>query len=283
MNIITRIRLNFLLCLILIPFGVSGQNDTTVYFSKTAKVVDSKSNASSYYKLTRVKGKKVDFLLTYYYLEDNKWNKSEYAKTKIFRETDSTYILTNSDLEGSVEKRFFNRTDSGFMIRDFKGSILTQEGESKLIFPLIRFGYWRRYDSYTGALVYEGTYRENQFISNKWWLNDKEYITDVTVDVVKKPEYEGGDAALLKFVGENTKYPIEARNNGITGRVIVSFIVMNDGTIKGIQIIKNAHLLLDLEALRVINSIPENKWKPAEIDGRKVNCPIMIPITFSVR
>ena len=122
--------------MILISIGVSGQNDTTIYFSKAAKVVDSKSNASSYTKLTREKGKKVNFFLTYYYLKDKKWN--EYSKTKIMRETDSTYILTYSDLEGSVEKRFFNKTDSGFMIRDFNGSILTQEGESKLIFPLIR-------------------------------------------------------------------------------------------------------------------------------------------------
>ena len=55
--------------------------------------------------------------------------------------TDSTYILTNSDLESLVEKRFFYQADSGFMIRDFKGSILTQEGGSKLIFPIIIFGY----------------------------------------------------------------------------------------------------------------------------------------------
>jgi TonB family protein len=198
------------------------------------------------------------------------------------RETDSTYILTYSDLEGSVERRFFNKTDSGFMIRDFNGSILTQEGESKLIFPLIRFGYWRHFNSSTGSIIYEGTYRENKMISNKWWVNDKEYITNVTSDVDKKAEFEGGDAALLKFVGENTIYPKEALEKDITGRVIVSFIVMNDGTIKGIRIIKNVHILLDLEAVRVINSIPKNKWQPAEVEGRKVNFPMMLPITFSI-
>ena len=57
---------------------------------------------------------------------------------------------------------------------------------------------------------------------------------------------------------------------------------MNDGTITGIRILKNVHLLLDLEAVRVINSIPKNKWKPAEIDGRKVNFPMMIPINFAL-
>jgi TonB family protein len=216
-------------------------------------------------------------------LKDSKWIENESSKVKIMIETDSTYILTYSDLEGSVEKRFFNKTDSGFMIRDFNGSILKQEGESKLIFPLIRFGYWRQFNSSTGSIIYEGTYRENKMISNKWWVNDKEYITNVTTDVDKNAEYEGGDAALLKFVGENLNYPIEARDNDITGRVIVSFIVMNDGTIKGIRILRNVHLLLDLEAVRVINSIPKDKWKPAEIEGRKVNFPMILPITFSIR
>ena len=66
MKVITTIRLSFLLCLILISIGVSGQNDTTIYFSKSNKIVDSKSNASGYAKLTKLKGKKVNFLLTYY-------------------------------------------------------------------------------------------------------------------------------------------------------------------------------------------------------------------------
>ena len=120
-------------------------------------------------------------------------------------------------------------------------------------------------------------------ISNKWWINDKRYITNVTTNVDKNAEYEGGNAALLKFIAENIKYPIEARDNNITGKVIVSFIVMNDGTIKGIRILKNVHILLDLEAVRVINSIPKNKWKPAEIEGEKVNFPMMIPVNFTIR
>ena len=136
---------------------------TLIYFSKTDKVVDSKSNASRYCKLTRVKGKKVNFLLTYYYLKDNKWDENESSKIKIVRETDSTYILTYFDFEGSVEKRFFNKKDSGFMIRGFYlaaylegyGDLLTrthpwplQGGEPMRLtfaFLLLPFSFFIRY------------------------------------------------------------------------------------------------------------------------------------------
>jgi hypothetical protein len=57
---------------------------------------------------------------------------------------------------------------------------------------------------------------------------------------------------------------------------------MKDGSINGIDFVQRTHYLLDLEALRVINLIPKSKWKPAEINGQKVNTPIMIPINFNI-
>jgi periplasmic protein TonB len=96
----------------------------------------------------------------------------------------------------------------------------------------------------------------------------------------KPPAYKGGDSALLRFIGENTIYPQKAKDNNITGRVIVTFVLMKDGSIQGIDLYQRVHHILDLEAIRVVNSIPKDKWIPAEINGEKVNTAYLIPITF---
>jgi TonB family protein len=125
-------------------------------------------------------------------------------------------------------------------------------------------------------------YKDNQLISNKYRVADGTYINDVFNYVDKNPEYEGGYSELLKYIGENTEYPEKARANKITGRVVVMFILMQDGSIQGIDFLQRVDLLLDFEALRVVSTIPKNKWKPAEIGNKKVNTPVMIPITFSI-
>jgi TonB family protein len=218
--------------------------------------------------------------MTDYYLKDKKWKES--GNTNIKKESDSTFILTYLDREGYTEKRHFCKTDSGFLIKDYKGDILVQEGKSRLLFPLIKYGYWRHFSPSTGQIANECYYADNQFVTNKWWLNNGEFLTDVSVNCDKNAEFEGGDIALLKFVSEHLEYPIQARNNGISGRVIVSFVVMTDGSIKGIRILRGVDPLLDAEAIRVIKSLPPDKWKPAEIEGRKVNFPMMIPIGFTL-
>jgi TonB family protein len=100
--------------------------------------------------------------------------------------------------------------------------------------------------------------------------------------VDKVPEYEGGSNDLLRYINENTDYPMEAKIKNISGRVIVSFIIMKDGTICGFEVIKKVHNLLDMEALDVVKSLPE-KWKPAEINGEKVNSIASVPVTFTLK
>jgi len=58
---------------------------------------------------------------------------------------------------------------------------------------------------------------------------------------------------------------------------------MFDGSIQNVTILKSVHPLLDNEAIRVVNSIPNDKWKPGELEGKKVNVFYVVPITFTLR
>ncbi len=100
----------------------------------------------------------------------------------------------------------------------------------------------------------------------------------LTVDIM--PEFPGGEAELLKFMSQNTKYPKQARAKGIEGVVVVNFIVEKDGTIGDVSIFRSAHVLLDAEALRVIYEMP--KWTPGTQDGVAVRVSYNVPIRFTL-
>ena len=96
--------------------------------------------------------------------------------------------------------------------------------------------------------------------------------------VEEMPEFPGGMGECMKFIGKNIKYPTQAQENGIQGRVIVQMIVTKEGDIAEAKVVRNVDPLLDAEALRVINSMP--KWKPGKQKGEAVNVKYTIPVMF---
>ncbi len=96
----------------------------------------------------------------------------------------------------------------------------------------------------------------------------------------KNLEFPGGQAKLYEFLRENIQYPKECIEKGIEGKVYVKFVVMKDGSISNITILKPAHKLLNEEAIRVVGLMP--KWNPGQINDDVVNSFYTLPITFLV-
>ena len=92
------------------------------------------------------------------------------------------------------------------------------------------------------------------------------------------PEFPGGQAALLEYLRKNIKYPNICRENGIQGRVLVSFVVNKDGSIVDPEVVKSVNPSLDKEALRVIAGMP--KWKPGSQRGKPVRVKYTVPVNF---
>jgi len=103
----------------------------------------------------------------------------------------------------------------------------------------------------------------------------------VFVIVENKPEFPGGDQALMKYIAENIKYPVIAQENGIQGRVICQFVVNKDGSIVDINVVRSVDPSLDKEAIRVIKSMP--KWKPGKQRGKAVRVKFTLPIVFRLQ
>jgi TonB family protein len=98
--------------------------------------------------------------------------------------------------------------------------------------------------------------------------------------VDKMPVFPGEEGELRKFIASNIKYPVEAAKSGIQGRVFVMFIVNKEGKVEDAKVIKGVHPLIDEEALRVINTLPN--WTPGEHEGEKVSVQFTVPINFAL-
>lgn len=107
---------------------------------------------------------------------------------------------------------------------------------------------------------------------------DSTRVYDVTE---RMPSFPGGDAALMKYLASHVKYPKDAEENGIQGRVICTFVVERDGSITGVRIVKSAQFLLDREAVRVLKNMPV--WIPGTYKGMPVRVKYTVPVTFRLQ
>ena len=104
---------------------------------------------------------------------------------------------------------------------------------------------------------------------------------EVFEKVEVNPEFPGGIPELMKFTQENTKYPKEAMDKGIQGRVVVQFVIDKDGSVVEPKVVKSADPLLDAEAIRMISSMP--KWTPGKQKGEAVRVRFTMPVNYRLK
>jgi TonB family protein len=96
--------------------------------------------------------------------------------------------------------------------------------------------------------------------------------------VEQQPLFPGGPTAMMQWLSENLNYPEEVAEQGIQGRVVVSFVVEKDGSITNAQVVRGIDPLLDREAVRVVQAMPN--WQPGKQGGEVVRVRFNVPITF---
>ncbi|MDB4582544.1 M56 family metallopeptidase [Draconibacterium sp.] len=94
------------------------------------------------------------------------------------------------------------------------------------------------------------------------------------------PEFPGGEDGLRNHIATAIQYPKEALDKEITGRVFVSFVVTKTGEVANCKVVRGVHESIDIEALRIMNSLPS--WKPGVKNGQVVNVRYTVPIKFEI-
>ena len=114
---------------------------------------------------------------------------------------------------------------------------------------------------------------------------DEEEVEEETlpfVTVEQKPKFNGGDAnEFSKWVNSRLVYPEIAKENGLSGRVTLSFTIKADGTLSDVKVLRGVDPSLDQEAVRVVKSSP--KWVPGKQRDRAVAVSYTFPVIFQLR
>ena len=110
----------------------------------------------------------------------------------------------------------------------------------------------------------------------------KPEVATKVFDVVEEmPSFPGGQGALMSYLASNIKYPVVAQENGVQGRVIVSFVVERDGSISDVRVARSVDPSLDREAQRVVKSMP--RWSPGKQNGSTVRVKYTVPVVFRLQ
>ena len=137
----------------------------------------------------------------------------------------------------------------------------------------------RRMQQFIEQDFYETPYEDkNEYNEEDRYIDNMESEKSVSDVVEEMPQFPGGSSALFEFLARNVKYPVDAEENGIQGRVIVTFIVECDGSITDVKVAKGVDPSLDREAIRVIRMMPN--WKPGTQNNKPVRVKYTVPVTF---
>lgn len=129
--------------------------------------------------------------------------------------------------------------------------------------------------------------------SNDMGVDIIDYVEEVKEEVVEeeaipfqlveeKPKFQGGDAnAFSAWVAKNLNYPEIAKENGVSGRVMLQFTVNPNGTVSDVKVLRGVDPSLDKEAIRVVSSSP--KWTPGKQRDRAVKVTYTFPVIFQLR
>lgn len=235
---------------------------TVICIIPSKSLAQSKSGTfKTYYQNGKVKseetlknGKKIGTCK--YYAENGKLLYEESFNDNGQKEGITNAFYENGQLESSYTYR--NGEMHGVFKEFYENGKLKDEGKYE-------YGQRKYYPSNTEIAVSETKSNTNKEV--------KPYVT-----VEQMPQFKGGNTELMKFIGNNLKYPITSAESGIQGKVTVRFIVDENGNVINPQIIRGIDPACDREALRIIKLMPQ--WVAGKQNEQDVPVEFTLPILF---
>ncbi|HKJ79015.1 MAG TPA: energy transducer TonB [Prolixibacteraceae bacterium] len=268
--------INQLIILILIiPFNTWCQSDTTYYFGVNGRICDVKKpevkKDIAYISDGTIRIETSNF-------KDEKWILVSSEKMKIVDENEYNIHIKGALFSGRVVRTFEKLENNKYKFTDRIKRRVIRTGETSTRIPLIFNGEVIEYYK-NGIKKSVSIYKDNRLVSNKNWLKSGDpYIDDVFYSVDKEPFYRMGISIIhanLRNAFINSSIDISQLN----GRIIVGFIVMEDGSIDGIRIEEGLNQKLNEVALNAFLKFRVG-WQPAQLNGNDVRYYQLFPINF---
>jgi hypothetical protein len=262
------------LCFFLISTVVLAQKKSVIYIGTNGKLttldhaiymqkIDSKSSRAS---------------VQTFFLKDSNWEKicsEQYKKLN-----DSTFQIKGNgkNIPKTVFRTFIEQPDKTWKFKDKVKGIVTTSGYAKSVVPLILHGEITEYYP-SGNKKSVSQYNNNELVSNKNWSeNGDEYIDNVFYSVDTEPTFSRGPKVLQDHILKRYK-DAGIDITSIYGSIVVGFVVMENGTIDGIKIMKGLGPNIN-DITRESFSTLLGPWTPAKLNNQKVRYFMVFPINF---
>ncbi len=201
-------------------------------------------------------------------------------------------ILKNFNIyKTTTNQKFSFKSDHNISSEGFQLKLISPELAKK--YPKLKFIHGdfirlqQEFEKGVKTTLYKTIFdRENRAMIGYDLALDEGIATEPTSSkeaytfVEQMPEFPGGEDGLMAFIHRNLKYPPYAKENDITGTVMVNFVIYEDGTVNNVKITKGIKGGCDEEAMRIVKSMP--KWKPGKQGGKAVPVSYDVPINFSI-
>lgn len=103
---------------------------------------------------------------------------------------------------------------------------------------------------------------------------------EIFLIVESSPSFPGGEMARMKFLQDNIRYPLMAKESGIQGTVHLTFVIERDGSVTDVKLLRGIGGGCDEEAIRVVKNMP--RWEPGKQRGKPVRVQFNLPIKFNL-
>jgi len=195
---------------------------------------------------------RINFFKIYYYTYTLKDKKLEY-QLNAANESDSSHFFASVVEDGKVLKIQYSAAETRivYLVKKIGDALQLFDENGTLLFPPVNDNAAK-----PGASA-----------------NTEKALT--TADVMPKPAFDLG-----AYLGENLHYPEKARLRNKEGRVLVKFVVNEDGSISDAELLRGFNDECDEEALRVVRNMPN--WIPGKVDGKNVKVYFTLPLRFKL-
>lgn len=258
----------------LVICGLTAYAQETFYFDAAGKKVTSREDAENYLVIEKDSMDKKHTVVSCYAITGRLMWQDRYSVLRKHKEL--AYMLDyftlspfhwnaqdeNSKRDGQHKEWYPNGQLR--VVIDYTDGVLSGQLKS----------YWRN-----GALKRQETYNNGELQKGECLdsLGNKVPYYDFAV----KPHIVKYDGDVAKYLAYNIKYPVQAQEGRIQGRIITRFIVSAKGKITNLEIVRSVDPILDEEAYRVIKG--SGQWVPAMMDGEAVSVPVILPVNFRLQ
>jgi hypothetical protein len=211
-------------------------------------------------------------------LKDNQWERFYLENYK--KVNDSTYqIKANSEeFTGTIYRTFRLQADKTFKFRDAVKGLIVREGVAQSVMPLLLHGKVTEYYK-SGNKKSISFYTNNELVSNENWNDDgTKYIDNLFYSTDVEPTFVPGTKVMNQHLIKGFK-DAGIDITSVSGSLVIAFVIMEDGTLEGLKIVKGLGSSINTTAYESFQSL-KGEWKPARLNNKNVRYYLAFPINF---